>query len=95
MERYRQRNYGTGAALGAILGGWLNETWNWRAAFLLIVPLACFSGLLMLFTMPRSAINEEAKNTAWKRIDCLGAFTIVSTLVLLLLGLSSGGEVVP
>lgn len=29
--------YGTGAALGAIVGGWLNDTWNWRAAFLLIV----------------------------------------------------------
>lgn len=86
---------GIGNAMGAILGGWLNDTWNWRAAFLLIVPLACFSGLLMLFTMPRSAINEEAKNTAWKRIDCLGAFTIISTLVFLLLGLSSGGEVVP
>lgn len=49
----------------------------------------------MLFTMPLSAINDEAKNTAWKRIDCLGAFTIVSTFVFLLLGLSSGDEVVP
>lgn len=87
--------YGTGAAFGAILGGWLNDTWNWRAAFLLIVPLACLSGLLMFFTMPRSAINEEAQNTAWKRIDFLGAFTIVSTLVFLLLGLSFGGDIVP
>lgn len=87
--------YGVGAALGAILGGWLNDTWNWRAAFLLIVPLSCLSGLLMLFTVPRSVINEEAKNTAWKRIDFLGAFTTVSTLVFLLLGLTSGSEVVP
>lgn len=87
--------YGTGAAVGAIVGGWLNDTWNWRAAFLLIVPLAFLSGLLMLFTMPSSAINEEAQKTAWERIDFLGAFTIVSTLVLLLLGLNSGGEIVP
>lgn len=49
----------------------------------------------MLFTMPSSAINEEAQKTAWERIDFLGAFTIVSTLVLLLLGLNSGGEIVP
>lgn len=87
--------YGSGAALGAIIGGWLNDTWNWRAAFLPFVPLVLLSGLLMLFTMPSSAINKEARKTAWERIDYLGAFTIVSTLVFLLLGLSSGGEVVP
>lgn len=87
--------YGSGAAFGAVVGGWLNDTWNWRAAFLPIFPLVLLSGLLMLFTMPSSAINKEAQMTAWERIDFLGAFTIVSTLVLLLLGLSCGGEVVP
>lgn len=87
--------YGSGAALGAIVGGWINDTWSWRAAFLPIVPLVFLSGLLMLFTMPSSAINEEAQKSAWERIDYLGASLIVSTLVLLSLGLSSGGEVVP
>ncbi|MCJ1404813.1 hypothetical protein MMC11_008039 [Xylographa trunciseda] len=85
--------FGLGAGLGGVFGGWINDTYGWRWAFLVQVPLTVISGILVFVTV-KIPIKEtgEAK---WKRIDWLGAFTLISTLVLLLLGLNSGGNVVP
>ena len=86
-------SYGLGAGLGGVFGGWINDTYNWRWAFLIQVPLTIISGALIFFTVNIPVKeNGEAK---WKRIDWLGAFTLIATLVLLLLGLNSGGNVVP
>ncbi|MCJ1396510.1 hypothetical protein MMC18_009401 [Xylographa bjoerkii] len=84
--------FGLGAGLGGVFGGWINDTYGWRWAFLVQVPLTVISGILVFFTV-KIPIKEtgEAK---WKRIDWLGAFTLIATLVLLLLGLNSGGNVV-
>ncbi|KAI4098171.1 MAG: hypothetical protein LQ339_006549 [Xanthoria mediterranea] len=85
--------YGTGAALGGVFGGWINDVWGWRIAFLIQVPLTVISGILIFF-----AVHIPVKlsdQSAWKRIDFLGALTLISTLVLLLLGINSGGNIVP
>lgn len=85
--------YGTGAGLGGVFGGWINDTWGWRNAFLILVPFTMVSGIMVYFLVdiPVKRTNESA----WKRIDVLGAVTLIVTLVLLLLGLNSGGNVVP
>lgn len=85
--------FGAGAALGGLVGGWINDQWNWRYAFLAQIPFTIISGLLVFFTV-KVPIKQNAEST-WKRIDFLGALTLISTLVLLLLGLNSGGNVVP
>lgn len=85
--------YGSGAAVGAVFGGWINDRWDWRVAFLAQVPCTVVSGLLVYFIVQSPA--RERKDSAWKRIDFLGAFLLVTTLVLLLLGLNSGGNTVP
>jgi EmrB/QacA subfamily drug resistance transporter len=36
---------GGGAAIGPLLGGWIAETWDWRAAFLVCVPVAALAVL--------------------------------------------------
>lgn len=85
--------YGTGAGLGGIFGGWVNDVWGWRVAFLSQVPLIVISGVLVFFF-----VNVPAKQSSkpkLSRVDFLGAGTLVVTLVLLLLGLNSGGNVVP
>lgn len=85
--------YGSGAAVGAVFGGWINDRWDWRVAFLAQVPCTVVSGLLVYFIVQSPA--KERKKSDWKRIDFLGAFLLVVTLVLLLLGLNSGGNTVP
>lgn len=88
--------FGTGAGLGGLFGGWVNDTWGWRWAFLIQVPFVVISGILVFFTVkiPRTPSEHSAKS-ALSRIDFLGAFSLTVTLVLLLLGLNSGGNLVP
>ncbi|KAL8943827.1 MAG: hypothetical protein Q9216_000820 [Gyalolechia sp. 2 TL-2023] len=85
--------YGVGAGLGGVFGGWINDIWGWRVAFLIQVPLTVISGTLVFFTV-HIPIKHSDKST-WKRIDFLGALTLTLTLVLLLLGINSGGNIVP
>lgn len=35
--------YGSGAGLGGLFGGWINDTWGWRKAFLIQVPFVALS----------------------------------------------------
>ena len=57
------------------------------------MPLSVLSGTIIFFTV-RIPVKHSSKS-ALKRIDFLGAAALISTLVLLLLGLNSGGNVVP
>ncbi|KAL8950184.1 MAG: hypothetical protein Q9222_003762 [Ikaeria aurantiellina] len=85
--------YGVGAGLGGVFGGWINDVWGWRVAFLIQVPFTVLSGILVFFTV-RIPVKASDRSTL-KRIDFLGAVTLIVTLVLLLLGINSGGNVVP
>ncbi|KAL8845514.1 MAG: hypothetical protein Q9176_000150 [Flavoplaca citrina] len=85
--------YGIGAGLGGVFGGWINDVLGWRMAFLIQVPLTIISGALISFTV-RIPV-KPSDQSAWKRIDYLGALTLIATLVLLLLGINSGGNIVP
>lgn len=84
--------FGIGASLGAVIGGLINDVWDWRVAFLMIVPFSILSSIIIFFTLPKAVTNSKA---TWKRIDFLGAFTLITTLILLLLALNSGGNIVP
>ncbi|KAI4097844.1 MAG: hypothetical protein LQ344_000116 [Seirophora lacunosa] len=92
-QGYGNLVFGSGAGLGGVFGGWINDVWGWRVAFLIQVPLTIVSGLLVFFTLKIPV--RESDQSLWKRIDFLGAFTLVTTLVLLLLGINSGGNTVP
>lgn len=85
--------YGLGAGLGGVYGGWINDIRGWRLAFLIQVPFAVFSGILVFFSV-HIPVKEKSKARI-KRVDFLGAFALVACLVLLLLGLNSGGNIVP
>ena len=86
-------SFGVGAGVGGVFGGWINDVWGWRNAFLIQVPLTVVSGLLAWFLIDIPI--KQIEKSAWKRIDVMGAVTLVATLLLLLLGLNSGGNVVP
>lgn len=85
--------YGVGAGVGGVFGGWINDVWGWRFAFLIQVPLTVVSGILAWYFIDIPV--KETKKSAWNRIDVLGAVTLIISLVLLLVGTNSGGNVVP
>ncbi|KAL6878972.1 MFS general substrate transporter [Trichoderma novae-zelandiae] len=87
--------YGSGAMLGGIFGGLMNDhtKLGWRLAFLVQVPPALVSAVAVaiLVRVP----PKQSDKSYLARIDFGGVFFTVSFLVLLLLGVNSGGNIVP
>ena len=91
--------WGAGNGLGGVFGGFINDVWDWRYAFLAQVPLTFVSMLIMFVHLDRDEKRPdriaEPGASATSRVDFLGSFLIVATMVCLLLGLTSGGNIVP
>lgn len=85
--------FGVGSGLGGVFGGWINDTLGWRWAFLIQVPFVVVSAILVALTV-KVPVKDTQKDKL-KRVDFLGAITLVITLVLLLLGLNTGGNQLP
>lgn len=85
--------YGVGAGLGGIFGGWVNDRFGWRWAFLAQVPFTIISAILVYFVVDIPPKQSSASKLS--RVDFLGVFALVTTLVIFLLGLNSGGNIVP
>ncbi|KAI3323201.1 major facilitator superfamily transporter [Xylariaceae sp. AK1471] len=87
--------YGTGAMLGGVFGGLVNDnsSWGWRLAFLVQVPPVLVSTILVAYLV-RVPPKVSGKSYL-ARIDFTGVFSLVVFLVLLLLGLNAGGNLVP
>lgn len=87
--------YGSGAMLGGVFGGLINEktALGWRLAFLVQVPVVMVSAGLcfILIRLPPKVSNRSLIS----RIDFTGVALTISFLVLLLLGLNAGGNLVP
>lgn len=87
--------FGSGAMLGGVFGGLVNDTSSrgWRLAFLVQVPVVLVSGVLVwwLVRVP----PKTSRKSFLARIDFAGAFLTMAFLVVLLLGLNAGGNLVP
>ena len=81
---------GVGTGLGGLFGGWMNDTWGWKWAFLIQVPFIALAMLLVVLFVWVSI--EKATKPALRRIDYLGTASLIGAVVLLLLGLNSGGK---
>ena len=87
--------WGLGNGLGGVFGGFLNDVWDWKLAFLVQIPLTAASLIMVIIHVEKPAKNvAEPKASNLKRVDFLGSGLLVATLVLLLLGLNSGGNIV-
>ncbi|PQE17010.1 MFS multidrug transporter protein [Rutstroemia sp. NJR-2017a BBW] len=88
--------FGAGSGLGGYFGGWLNDYINWRAAFWIQIPFTVLATILIFFTVNIPITNSDtSKSSKIRQIDFLGASTLFASLTLLLLALSSGGNIVP
>ncbi|KAJ5594959.1 uncharacterized protein N7459_001167 [Penicillium hispanicum] len=85
--------YGAGSGLGGVFGGWINDTLGWRWAFLIQIPFLLISCILVAVKIKIPV--KETDEAKIKRVDFLGAITLVLALVTLLLGLNTGGNQVP
>ncbi|KAK1037428.1 hypothetical protein LTR33_016224 [Friedmanniomyces endolithicus] len=85
--------YGTGMGLGGVFGGAINDRFGWRWAFYVQVPFIIVAGIAGFITV-KIPIKETA-TAKIARVDFLGASTLVASLVLCLVGLNSGGNIVP
>jgi predicted MFS family arabinose efflux permease len=87
--------FGAGAMLGAVIGGLFHDhtEFGWRLAFLVQVPpaLLLIPTIGLLVKVPA----KKSEKTYLARIDFLGVFLTSSFLILLLLGLNTGGNTVP
>ncbi|KAH8113370.1 vacuolar amino acid permease [Phellopilus nigrolimitatus] len=83
--------FGLGAGLGGPLGGWLNDTFGWRSAFLVQIPILALSTILVI-TKVNIELPPEVRNRSTyeklRRIDFMGSITLVGTVGTLLLGFS-------
>ncbi|KAH7918833.1 vacuolar amino acid permease [Leucogyrophana mollusca] len=83
--------FGLGAGLGGPLGGWVNDTLGWRAAFLLQAPLLVLSFILVALKVNIKLSDEIQHQSVYaklRRIDFLGSFTLVGAVAGMLLGFS-------
>lgn len=91
--------WGLGNGLGGVFGGYINDTWDWRVAFLVQVPFTLVSLIIVcvLFDTIKSQGPKEPADgrPSLSRVDFLGSFLLVFSLILLLLGLTTGGNIVP
>jgi MFS family permease len=87
--------YGSGAMLGGVFGGLINDhtSQGWRLAFLIQVPPVLVSAVAVHFLV--RVPPKQSDKSFLARIDFMGAFLTSSFLVFLLLGLNSGGNIVP
>ena len=91
--------YTTGVGMGAVLAGAIEPALGWRALFWLQAPVALIAGSVLVVAIPSSLFATSAKShddtkkasvlTKLAHIDYLGAALLVSSIVLVLYGLST------
>lgn len=90
--------FSLGAASGGIVGGLVADLFGWRYVFILQVPLAVLVGIAIYFNLnlPAGSPGLGASGTLFKmklkRVDFLGSFFLVSSLMMILVAASMGGQ---
>ncbi|KAK7202425.1 multidrug resistance protein fnx1 [Myxozyma melibiosi] len=85
--------YGSGAAIGGVVGGLMQEAFGWRWTFVMQGPIIVLSVCAILFNLdlPKTEVDKRLL----KRIDYAGSSTMIIGLCLFLFGVSAGGTYFP
>jgi MFS family permease len=81
-----QASAAAGASAGVVLGGVLTQYVDWRAVFLINVPIV----VILCAAVPRVIAVERPQRRG--RLDLAGALCITAAIALLILGLSDGAQ---
>jgi EmrB/QacA subfamily drug resistance transporter len=80
--------FGLSSVIGPFIGGFLVDTISWHWIFLINVPFGLLSAITIFIGMK----NEIKADKDKINIDWFGIFTFAPALILLLLGLTFGGD---
>jgi len=83
--------FGLSSIIGPAVGGLLTDGPGWRWCFYVNIPVGLIAFLILFFAFPHMVAHREHK----PQIDWLGAATLVSGVIPLLLALSWGGRDYP
>ncbi|KAJ5098764.1 Major facilitator superfamily domain general substrate transporter [Penicillium argentinense] len=84
--------YTTGMGLGAVIGGTVNDAVGWRWAFIGIAPVSLAAAAGVATFVPDHHETSKKFGELLSRVDFAGSVTLVSSLVLLLVGLNHEGD---
>ncbi|KAL8830019.1 MAG: hypothetical protein Q9170_005920 [Blastenia crenularia] len=91
--------WGLGNGLGGVFGGYMNDHWGWRTAFIAQTPLTVICLLIICIQFNKIAAVSppklDASRSSISRVDFTGSFLLVATQALFLVGITSGGNIVP
>ncbi|CEG73104.1 hypothetical protein RMATCC62417_08548 [Rhizopus microsporus] len=99
FQAYGNIAYAVGSVVGAPLGGLLTDTFGWRFCFyinlpFLLVTLYVSSNLLTNYNLDENQQTERFSDKL-KKIDYLGATTIVLAVIAFVIATSLGGNIRP
>jgi EmrB/QacA subfamily drug resistance transporter len=80
--------FGLSSVIGPFLGGIIVDSISWHWIFLINVPFGLLSAILIFIGLKNEAVEKKGK----VNIDYLGIITLIPAIVLLLLGLTFGGD---
>jgi EmrB/QacA subfamily drug resistance transporter len=80
--------FGLSSVIGPFFGGVIVDSISWHWIFLINVPFGLLSAILIFMGLKHESVAKKDK----VRIDYLGIVTLIPAVVLLLLGLTFGGD---
>ncbi|MCJ1401057.1 hypothetical protein MMC11_004269 [Xylographa trunciseda] len=80
--------------IGPVIGGALAQR-NWRWVFYINIPIAGVTLVVMLFFLRLKYKREQTWGAALARVDYIGSFVFVTSIIAVLFGLISGGTIYP
>lgn len=84
--------------VGPLVGGWITDYLGWRWVFYINIPLGLCALIFSIVWLPKALSASTPAQLGWatlRRIDVMGAVTIVAATICLLLGLTWGGQTYP
>ncbi|KAI9486778.1 MAG: major facilitator superfamily domain-containing protein [Benjaminiella poitrasii] len=97
FQSYSNIAYAVGSVVGAPLGGFLTDTLGWRSCFYINLPFLLLT--IYIATQLLTNYNLEDQEATFqerlKKIDYVGATTIVLSVVSFLIATSLGGNIKP